>query len=271
MQGWGFLCRCIWLVAAVLAATSASAQSPAPGNLPAVDGYNGKIAGVGGAKDGNATGFADLNLTIPVGHRYGVQFDAGLGSHDGHFVHVTGAHLFWRDPSHGLAGIEIVHGRSAGPNFSLLRIGLEGEYYYRNWTFQLRGGFQTLDIERGGYVDAFVSWYPDPNLRIRAGGQLAHGARSNRFIGSAEYLFATSGTTGFSAFLDGSVGQDGFTNFFVGLRLHLGRKAKTLIRRHREDDPEGLVIPTIKDLPSGTGGTPTVTNPSLPSPMGMPL
>lgn len=261
MRGPGKLCQAGLLLAALVAATPVHAQSPA--GLPAVDGINGKFAGFGGTREGQPAGIADINLTIPVGHRYGAQFDIGIGTVDGNFVHATGAHFFWRTPARGLAGFEIVHGRNAGNGFDLLRIGLEGELYLDNITLQIRGGFQALDIEHGGYVKAFFNWYPVPDLRLRAGGQLAHGSRSNRLVGSIEYQFTRFGSTGVSGFLDGSVGQNGFTAVFAGLRFHFGHRYKTLIRRHREDDPEGLVVPTVKDIQNSGLSTPVAQPPPL--------
>jgi hypothetical protein len=40
-----------------------------------------------------------------------------------------------------------------------------------------------------------------------------------------------------SAFVEGRVGSNQFEGIWGGLRVYFGQKEKSLIRRHREDDP----------------------------------
>ena len=37
--------------------------------------------------------------------------------------------------------------------------------------------------------------------------------------------------------VDGQLGEDGYTSVMAGLSLYFGGEDKSLIRRHREDDP----------------------------------
>jgi hypothetical protein len=57
--------------AELLAADPAGAPS-----LPAVDGFNGKVAGFGGAADSRALYGGAGSLAVPLGFRYGLQIDA---------------------------------------------------------------------------------------------------------------------------------------------------------------------------------------------------
>ena len=47
------------------------------------------------------------------------------------------------------------------------------------------------------------------------------------------------GDTGFRfpSQLDGRLGEDGYTSVMAGVSLYFGGEDKSLIRRHREDDP----------------------------------
>ena len=48
------------------------------------------------------------------------------------------------------------------------------------------------------------------------------------------------GNTGLpvSLTLDGQVGEDGYTSVMAGVSLYFGGEDTSLIRRHREDDPD---------------------------------
>ena len=78
---------------------------PSPGCVQAVDGVNGKLAGLGGSFANNSLYGAIGSLSTPLGCGYGLQIDATAASFDGRFLGAIGGHLFWRDPSRGLLGL----------------------------------------------------------------------------------------------------------------------------------------------------------------------
>ena len=52
----------------------------------------------------------------------------------------------------------------------------------------------------------------------------------------AEYML-THGATAVSLFAEGRLGQRGANSAIGGLKVYFGNREKSLIRRHREDDP----------------------------------
>jgi len=109
-----------------------------PQPLPAVDGFNGKIAGFGGGAD-HIKGLYGGNgsLSMPLAQQWGAQIDGGIGSLDGSGWSHGAGHVFWRDPSIGLVGAygSYTHWNGIGV-LTIPRIGVnvsrfaaEGEHY----------------------------------------------------------------------------------------------------------------------------------------------
>ena len=84
--------------ALALASEPVSHAEPVAEIRPTVDGVNLNLCFLGyveGAKTFGAIGA----VTVPIGHRYGLQLDGSVASID-----TEAAHFFWRDPSKGLLG-----------------------------------------------------------------------------------------------------------------------------------------------------------------------
>jgi hypothetical protein len=246
------------LACGVLTAPPLHAQT-----APAVDGINGKLEGLGGgfAKQGffGAAG----SLSVPLGGQFGAQLDAGAGSFATRFLGALGGHLFWRDPGRGLFG---VYGDYANwDQFGGVHVGhagVEGEAYLGRFTF---GG--VVGIESGNnnvgtnttvatifgpgtlttvssslqnktrFFDRLsVSYYLTDNWKASIGHRYTGG--KNALALGTEYAFAGSGGMLPTLFVEGRLGE-GSNNYgaWGGLRVYFGHSDKTLIRRHREDDP----------------------------------
>lgn len=222
--------------------------------LPAVDGLNGKVSAFGGAVDGLAFYGAAGSVSLPLGARYGLQIDGIAGSFDSRFqgdVAAGGAatHLFWRDPSIGMLGAygAYLHTDAYGGG-DAWAAAPEAAIYFSRFTVEGMAGIQGGEAGRQAPGNrAFgprffnllqLSYYPTDNLKLSIGQTYSLG-RNVGLVG-AEWGFPTRNGTMLAAFATGSVAESGDTAILGGLRFYMGQRDKSLIRRHREDDPPAL-------------------------------
>jgi hypothetical protein len=250
--------------------------------LPAVDGINGKISGFGGWIDtGKRDTFvtpagaafvlptpnrsqglfgAKVSLSAPIGQSFGVQVDGLATSARGAFVGGGGAHLFWRDPNAGLLGI---YGSATRNNafggINRYKLGGEAEVYFGRFTLsgtagweQIQSGsrfvgtvpgFQIFDLgaRTNRFYDAVdLSFYATDNWKLSVGHRYSAGSHMAAL--GTEYLVSLGGGTAMSAFAEARIGDRNNRAVFGGLSFYFGQKDKTLIRRHREDDPPNRLI-----------------------------
>ncbi len=210
-------------------------------SLPAVDGINGKLSFEHGI-DGDGSLGGTGSLTVPLGHAFGFQLDVGVVDRehdtlDDATVYRGAAHLFWRDPSKGLIGLfgDYIH-FDLYEGFDVYAGGVEAAVYFDRLT--LHG---VVGVTEGDFVDseffsrARLTFYPTDDLSIHVGHAYAHD--EHRMLFGAEWGFAGRAGAATSLFLQGDLAEDGDTSMLAGLRLYLGQRDKSLIRRHREDDP----------------------------------
>jgi hypothetical protein len=226
-----------------------------PQPLPAVDGINGKITGFGGGAD-HTRGFYGANgsLAFPLVQQWGVQLDGAIGSLDGSGFSRGAGHLFWRDPSVGLVGAYGSYGHWNGVGaLSIPRIGVdigrfaaEGEYYWNRWTFRGLAGYETvrlntpaglagLSVPNRFFDTISASYYVTDNFKLSIGHLYTFG-RHGLSLGS-EYGFALGGGRMASLFAAARFAEGGDNLAVAGLRFYFGQRDKTLIDRHRQDDP----------------------------------
>ena len=215
---------------------------------PAVSGLNGKFSLEGGAtgsrSSGNsAVGTAEGAIAAPLGSRFGAQLDGLASTSYGSFLGGGGAHVFWRDPTIGLAGPIAALGGGRGTTVGLY--GAEGELYAGVFTVGALGGYLSATspsgaVPSGGFWQGRLTVYPIADLALSLGGGQEAGFGS----GSAtiEYQPDFIASHNVSLFVDGDIGEDGYYRVTSGVRFYFGPE-KTLIRRQREDDP--LVIKQI--------------------------
>jgi hypothetical protein len=229
--------------------------------LPAVDGFNAKMAGFGGATDGRALYGSEGSITIPLGFRYGLQVDGLAGGYDSPFgrVTTTGAagHLFWRDPAIGLVSAygHYFHADVFG-GANLYAGGAGGALYWGRFTLEGNAGFEggKVDVSTLGSVNfstrffdvAFLSYYPTDNLKLSIGHSYQLGTHALRF--RAEWGLPIGGGTMASWFASGAIREGGDASVLSGLRIYFGQRDKSLIRRHREDDPYSILSDSISSI-----------------------
>lgn len=205
---------------------------------PAVSQPNGKIEFDAGALSmpTSFVGRVAGTLTLPLGDSFGIQADVAAGSAGG-MTSSAAFHLFTRDPQSYLIGGTL--GMIRMPGATVFAGGPEAELYFGRWTVEAWGGLAVVQPSSGpdrrapfGMMD--VALYPQENLRLSTGFSLLDTFGAVHF--GAEYLF-DEGIIPFSVTGDARLGQDGSILATVGLRGYFGAPHKSLIRRHREDDP----------------------------------
>lgn len=215
-----------------------------PTLLPAVSGINGKFALNGGSFDEEGFGAVSGALSLPVGHSYGLQLDGMAGMRDDEFVGGGGAHLFWRDPSTALLGVYGSYIHREDLDGYVARIGVEGEYYKDNWTVSALIGAEFLESGDEDQTEFFafsdLSYYATDNLKLSVGHRYT-AERHGGALGAEYQLDQTLFSSGVSLFAEGRLGEDDYQAAWGGIRFYLGEE-KTLIRRHREDDPDFLGV-----------------------------
>jgi hypothetical protein len=235
-------------------------KAPPPlGPLPAVSGVNLKVDGAGGWLDGAATGFSAASVTVPLGERFGFQADSLVGMKSGDLFVGAAGHGFWRNPNVGLLGIygsvAYVDAMSnfAAPNtgITVVKAGASGELYYGRWTLGGLAGWERTN-QFGTSLDRLfdridLSYYLTDDFRVGLGHRFDNGLNAGAL--SAEYLFPSSNGLGVSVFGEGRYGESNYRAALGGLRIYFGGQNKSLIRRHREDDPPNYLVEDFLSTP----------------------
>jgi hypothetical protein len=228
-----------------------------PQPMPAVDGINAKIDGYGGGAN-HSDGFygATGSLSVPLARQWGAQIDGRVQNADGIAAYGVAGHLFWRDPSIGLVG---VYGswwhwdgrdiRDVGHvSADTSAIAAQGEYYAGRWTLSGLAGIEMVSVDAPAVLDASVpnrffdsiraSYYVTDNSKLSIGHVYISG-RHGLTLG-AEQGFALGGGRMASLFAQARFAEEGHNSVVGGLRVYFGQRDKTLIDRHRQDDPEAF-------------------------------
>ncbi|MGE0152791.1 MAG: hypothetical protein AB7R90_09235 [Reyranellaceae bacterium] len=245
-------------------ATVAVAQSGGP----AVSGVNAKIDARGGYfkseadSTRNFAGFVTGAVTMPLGQQFGFQVDGGAGiAGGGDLYWGGGGHLFWRDPTVGLFGVYGQYGEYK--NASASRLGVEGEAYFGRFTlggnvaYQWGNDSNKVAVDDGVVAGVNLKFYVTDNFMLKVGGGVDTSAGFAR--GGFEFQPGFAALPGLSIFADAGGGGNDHFYALAGIRYYFGDN-KTLIRRHREDDPDSVSVtdtPTWekKGRSGGVGGS----------------
>ncbi len=213
-----------------------------PGSLPAVSALNGKVSVFGGSQDGSGKsggvyGVAG-SITAPIGFAYGLQVDGLAGSGQGAAFYGIGGHLFWRDPARGLIGLyssylnwDVSNGTKTG--FDIGKFGVEGAAYLGRFSLEGLAAYQ-FGSASGFTGRAVVAYYPIDNLRLDAGVRYVDGPGT---MGLVDAEWRPHDSSGLTLFASGAFGSNSFSQILGGARYYFGDSGKSLIDRHRQDDP----------------------------------
>jgi len=239
-------------------------------NYAAVDGVNGKVAGLGGTLGHMGYYGSRGSLSVPLNGPYGVQFDGTLASLGGRAYGKVGAHLFWRNPAMGLLGVYADYARwNQFGGVNVAHVAGEGEYYWGRFTLQVIAGVelgntvsgplyynvQPATLFRNGFVAAYATdydvktrffdqvslkYYWTDNWDTYIGHRYLGGEHALALGSEAALPIGLGGGRLASAFVEGRIGSGEYQGVWGGLKFYFGQADKTLIRRHREDDPPGV-------------------------------
>ena len=220
---------------------------------PAVSSSNGKFAIFGGGDDEGGTVYGDASYTMPLGHAFGLQIDglagvAGAADDDG--VYQGAAHLFWRDPGRGLLGL---YGSAlSADSGEMYRMAGEGQLYLNRISLEGMIGWDDADTDDSIFWSGTLAYYHSDNTRLFGGARhsdwrdgLIQGAGTVGFVGLEHQIRWGTGRQGYSVFGEARFGE-AYSAAWGGVRLYFGPN-KSLMRRHREDDPFS-VIPDLDDI-----------------------
>src|SRR5262245_40342939 len=258
---------CVVLICLLCSAAACAAdaypeivKAPAFPVLPAVDGLNAKAAGFGGGADGRALYGSEGSISVPLGFRYGFQLDGLVSGYDNPSqgrvtTTATAGHLCWRDPAVGLVGAYAHYFHAdAFRGVNYYAGAAEGALYWGRFSLDglagveagkvNLGAFGSVDIATRFFDIATLSYYPTDNLKLSVGHSYVLG-RHALLLGTEWGLHSGGGTMA-ALFAHGSVSEGGNAGVLAGLRIYFGQRDKTLIQRHREDDPPSR-------LPGSTG------------------
>jgi hypothetical protein len=245
-----------------VAATAATASFLMPaqaadldaGCIQAVSGFNGKVEGAGGfgevqpeaaAPGGPAPAKIDegrfhgaATLSLPLGCMLGLQLDGAAGEAFGEEFAGFGGHLFMRDPNSYLAGVYATY-TDHGPN-EIWRVGPEVELYLGNFSIEGWAGFENSDSNGDDFfAHVDLAMYATDNLRLNVG--FRRFLDINLFSAGGEWQPEWDGLP-VSFFVEGQFGEQDYASVLGGIRFYFGGPDKSLIRRHREDDPSNKTM-----------------------------
>ena len=213
---------------------------------PAVSGPNGKIElALGGITDPDSAIFrAGGSVSVPVGESFGIQGDLGFQSVDGEWAAGGALHFFTRDPSSYLLGVTA--GVVLADGATLAAVGPEAELYLDRISLEGWLGWASIDYDDalltdddGFFAMGDLAFYPTDDWRISIGAATILGSESLKL--ATEYQFAG---LGFPLSGTGEVrGYDtGSWSAKIGIKGYFGEPDKSLIDRHRQDDPPNRVL-----------------------------
>jgi hypothetical protein len=244
------------MVMTALGGKAFSADVVEPGCVSAVSALNGKVEGAGGYADidtekGGFAWEAGGSLSLPLGCLLGFQADIGASDKLDDTQYGAIGHLFIRDPQTYLFGV--TGGAVDGDDTKLYAVGPEAEIYLGNLSLEAWGGYLNIDADDGGgkesgFIIGDVAYYPTDDLRLSVGGKVVDDEQGLR----AGFEYQIGGTP-MSVYSKADYGDDDFFSILGGLRFYFGGEDKSLIRRHREDDPRNRTLDLITQGDPGNG------------------
>jgi hypothetical protein len=239
-----------------------AADISAPTSLPAVSAPNGKLEfGAGWVDLNNLSSDTEFrggaSISFPVGDMFGIQGDLAVVDAFSDTAVGGTVHFFTRDPNSYLLGM--IGGYADVGQVNAWYVGPEVELYLNNISIEAVGGY--IDPHGGAnsknlFAMGDLALYATDDLRLSVGARSVTGFESAH-AGLEWYMGQTVGIPA-SFTLDGRVGEHGFTSIMAGFSLYFGGEDKSLIRRHREDDPRNRSLDIFAATAGGAllgGGT----------------
>ncbi len=238
--------------------------------MPAISEFNGKFDFGGGAAGstllGNTAEFYGAgSLSIPIGERIGFQADFAATNAFGKTSIGGAAHLFTRDPKTFLFGA--MGGYANFGNATGAWIGPEAELYLDQVSIESKAGYIHVQPNVGVATDKFyaiadLGFYATDDLRFTVGAGTVADFKTAHL--GMEWMLTDIGMP-VSLKANGIIGDDNFYSASAGISFYFGGQSKTLIRRHREDDPPNGVLDIFNAGGVNLGNGAPAPAPTLPS------
>lgn len=225
----------------------------------AVDGLNGKADAWGGELAKRSFWGTKGSMSVPLAASYGLQIDGAVGKFDNRTFGAVAGHAFWRDPRVGLVGLygSYYNWDSIAGQVHLGQIAGEASWYWNRVTIEgiagvefgnhvtnvTNGIINDIDIKTRFFDKVNLGYYVTDNINVFIGHRYL-GGKNAAALGGEWGVPIPRSTVMASAFVEGRLGD--YTGVWGGLRFYIGQKNKSLMRRHREDDP-------IEWAPEGLG------------------
>ena len=218
----------------------------------AVSSINGKVGYLGGSMEGDWGNNVLASGSVPLTSNLGMQLDGLYTRVSRRDFYGWGNHLFWRDSDKGLLGLTA--GGIHEDDLRSLRGGLEGELYLDRLTPTAGIGVANLEYENGPYpfidddvTDLFAGaglrHYPLDDLMVSA--SYLHIFDNELVVGTLEYQTPIQGL---SLVAQLARGEHGYDHALFGLQFYFGGPKKSLILRHRQDDPPSVAQDTLSSV-----------------------
>ena len=224
------------------------AEYPAVFVAPAVSGVNGKLElDLGYLSDPSSAVFgAGGSISAPVGDMFGLQGDLSVSGEDGDWMLGGAVHGFTRDPSSYLIGLTA--GFVRGDDATLAAIGPESELYLGQFSLESWAGYAVVDYDdaatadlSGGFGIIDLGYYATDDWRVGVGYSSILGENALKL--ATEYQFAPE--MGLAASGEARWSDSGAVTAMVGLKGYIGEPGKSLIDRHRQDDPPNRALSLV--------------------------
>ncbi|MFT3673152.1 hypothetical protein [Aestuariivirga sp.] len=228
-----------------------SADLDVSGNLPAVSAVNGKVEFLGGGADADGIDsdglfYGGAALSVPLGETFGFQADLTALNTFGDTAYGGAMHFFTRDPNAYLLGG--VGGYVDTGSGHMVWGGGESELYLGNFTLRAIAGVSDTKVSGFGRDTDFLgiaeaSFYATDNLRFSA--EVSTVTRFESANIGVEWLMQDQLNMPVAFHATAALGEDGYVAAAAGLNFYFGgsESNKSLIRRHREDDPRIEAFP----------------------------
>ncbi len=218
---------------------------------PAVSAPNGKLGAFGGVLSDDEEAYGAFGaFALPLGQQFGLQIDGMVGNADDDLFYGVAGHLFWRDPAVGLLGFYASYAKWDSSTTieadigvdgavqditggEVAKIGIEAEAYLGRFSVEGLLAYQFGD-EEGVAGKGTLAFYPTDDLRFDVSVSHLEGPGFSAGIGAE---WAPPQAMGLSLFADASIDEDEDVRAFGGVTFYFGQQ-KSLIQRHREDDPD---------------------------------
>lgn len=207
----------------------------------AVSALNAKIESVFGNVDGSTAKAGAASLAFPVLDDFGVQIDGLAGKVNPSDAYGSAVHAFWRDSTVGLVGLTAAHAELG--KTETLRYGGEAEYYLDQFTFTGYVGQQSGDIDTSAYAGLGARYYLTDDVMFSTVA-----STSDDLERYALALEAQTPVRGLSWYASLATGENDYDHAFFGLKFYFSGDRKSLIDRHRQDDPSNGLWDAVTDL-----------------------